>query len=237
MLHARNLPTTLWCEAVHTAAYVGNRVGTKIHNWHTQFELLTGHKPDVSHLVVFGTNAYAPHQDETRPKFASKTDKYIVVGYSSHNRKAYRLLNGRGVTERTEVLIFDETRVAVTAEPNQGHEEAAATAPELSLNTTASGSEAIESTEHDSSTRVADQQDIMPHERCAEDEEQSTQSGDREDRRYPSRIRHPPERWGAYSEANLAYASTDDPTTDAEADAGPHAPEWAAAREEELHSL
>jgi hypothetical protein len=123
-----------------------------------------------------------------------------VVGYSSHNRKAYRLLNGRGAIERTDVVICDETRVSVTAEPNQGHEEAADTAPELSLNTTASGSEAIESTEHDSSTLFADQQDIMPHERCAEYEEQSTQSGDREDRRYPSRIRHPPERWGAYSE-------------------------------------
>jgi transposase InsO family protein len=75
MLHARNLPTTLWCEAVNTASYVRNRVVTKIHNWRTPFELLTGHKPDVSHLVVFGTNAYAPHHDETRPKFASKTDK------------------------------------------------------------------------------------------------------------------------------------------------------------------
>jgi hypothetical protein len=58
MLADAALPLRLWGEAVWTAAYARNRlpaagkVGMPL-------ELLTGQKPDVSHLRVFGCKAFA----------------------------------------------------------------------------------------------------------------------------------------------------------------------------------
>jgi hypothetical protein len=119
MIHARDLPLTLWCEAMHTAAYVRNRVGSKVLGWKTPFECLTDKVPNVSNLVPFGTVAYASPHDAMPAKFEAKEQKFIVIGYDTHNKKTYRLYDGRSVIVRTDVIINHQEPQSPVAEPKE----------------------------------------------------------------------------------------------------------------------
>ena len=58
MLSHSKLPNKLWAEAVATAVYVRNRVTTSANEEQlTPFEKWYGHKPDISHVRVFGCAA------------------------------------------------------------------------------------------------------------------------------------------------------------------------------------
>ena len=59
LLQAKNLPPSLWVEAVKCASFIQNRVPHKSVIGATPSEALLGHKPDVSHLRVFGSKAWA----------------------------------------------------------------------------------------------------------------------------------------------------------------------------------
>ena len=80
MLYSYELPQVLWAEAMNTAVYLLNRLTFCRHKGKTPFELWTGQHPDVSHLRVFGCDAYA--MDPQRKKMDKKTVKGIHVGYS-----------------------------------------------------------------------------------------------------------------------------------------------------------
>uniref|UniRef100_A0A1X7UES6 Reverse transcriptase Ty1/copia-type domain-containing protein n=1 Tax=Amphimedon queenslandica TaxID=400682 RepID=A0A1X7UES6_AMPQE len=58
MLASSKLPKKLWAEAISTAVYIRNRCPTKVLPDKTPFEALTGVKPGVGHLKVFGCTAY-----------------------------------------------------------------------------------------------------------------------------------------------------------------------------------
>ncbi|KRZ00853.1 Retrovirus-related Pol polyprotein from transposon TNT 1-94 [Trichinella pseudospiralis] len=81
MLHARNLPRYLWAEAVHTAAYLLNRILNRKEITKTQYEEWFGRRPTVEHLRIFGCDAYVHIPDQHRRKFDPKTRKVIFVGY------------------------------------------------------------------------------------------------------------------------------------------------------------
>lgn len=82
MLMAKSLPSLLWAEAMSTAAYVMNRaINTGLDQ--TPIELWTGKKPDVGHMRVFGTNAYAHVNKGQRRKWEPKATPLVFVGYSS----------------------------------------------------------------------------------------------------------------------------------------------------------
>jgi len=49
-----SIPERYWGECVTTAAYLINRMPTRILNGQTPFELLFGKKPDLNHLRIFG---------------------------------------------------------------------------------------------------------------------------------------------------------------------------------------
>ena len=59
LLHANNIPPYLWEEFINCASYLLNRVPHKSMVWATPFEALHGHKPNVSHLRVFGSKDWA----------------------------------------------------------------------------------------------------------------------------------------------------------------------------------
>ena len=60
MLVTAQLPMTYWGEAVLMAAYLQNLTSTNtLPNGVTPFEVFYGHKPDVSHLRVWGTCCFA----------------------------------------------------------------------------------------------------------------------------------------------------------------------------------
>uniref|UniRef100_A0A1X7TBE1 Retroviral polymerase SH3-like domain-containing protein n=1 Tax=Amphimedon queenslandica TaxID=400682 RepID=A0A1X7TBE1_AMPQE len=64
----------------------------------TPYEALTGIKPSVSYLRIFGCAAYSHVAKDEKKKLDSKSHKLILLGYAD-NRKAYCLRD----------VIFNET--------------------------------------------------------------------------------------------------------------------------------
>ena len=90
MLADSKLPKRFWAEALATAMYLRNRSPTTAVKEKTPFEVLTGKKPNVENLRIFGCNAYAHVPKDERKKLDSKTKKSIFLGYGD-GIKGYRL--------------------------------------------------------------------------------------------------------------------------------------------------
>lgn len=99
-----------WGEAVCTANYLQNRLPTKATE-RTLYELRFRKRPDVSHLHIFGCEAYVHIHKEQRRKLDDKAEKFIFVGYSEES-KAYRLLNTETnrVKSSRDVIFLDGIR-------------------------------------------------------------------------------------------------------------------------------
>src|SRR4051812_38430968 len=78
MMSHTDLPVSLWRYALETAAYVLNRVPSKSVKT-TSFEEWYGKKPKLSHLKIWGCEAYVRKLQPD--KLESKADKCIFVGY------------------------------------------------------------------------------------------------------------------------------------------------------------
>ena len=106
-IHAR-LPENLWPEIVKTAGYLLNRTPTKALTWKTSFELVTGNKPNLSHLQVYGCKAYSlshgiPRMHKLRPRALIG----YLIGYDSTN--IYRIwLPTQDRVIRTRDVTFNE---------------------------------------------------------------------------------------------------------------------------------
>jgi len=110
MLSHSNLPNKFWAEAVATAAYLMNRTTTSANEGQlTPFEKWYGHKPNISHLGVFGFAAYSHVPSMERRKLDKKAQRMGFIGYSK-NPKGYRLIDlstDKVVTKRD--VVFNET--------------------------------------------------------------------------------------------------------------------------------
>ena len=93
MLSHSNMPNKFWAEAVATAAYLRNRTTTSANEEQlTPFEKWYGHKPNISHLKVFGCAAYSLIPSTERRKLDKKAQRMCFIGYSK-NPKGYRLID------------------------------------------------------------------------------------------------------------------------------------------------
>lgn len=123
LLHAAELPLSLWAEMVHTAAYVRNRIALHRLNGLTPYEHWTGKKPNVGNLRIIGSDAYALTNEQFRTKFDPKSRKFVLVGYEA-GPKAYRLWERgtRKVIVARDVVIH-EKEIASAVLPLQLEEE------------------------------------------------------------------------------------------------------------------
>ena len=55
IMYASKLPKNLWSVAVKTMAYLRNRSPTRANNSITPFECISGSKPNLAHLKIFGS--------------------------------------------------------------------------------------------------------------------------------------------------------------------------------------
>lgn len=140
MLQARDLPVKLWAEAINTAVYILNRTAIKKKKSVTPFEAWNKKKPELSHVKVFGTKAYAYIDKQFRNKMDKKANKLILVGYQSESTN-YRLWDPE--TNKITIsrnVVFDENiqskssdrsdAINVEAWPQQDGEEEDASAPD-----------------------------------------------------------------------------------------------------------
>lgn len=92
MLHAKGLPIRLWSEAVNTAVYTLNRVGSvSSKNKRTPYELWVGKKPNLEHMRVFGSEGYAHIPKQFTQKFDKRSRRVFLLGYvgNSSNYRVY----------------------------------------------------------------------------------------------------------------------------------------------------
>ena len=82
MIQSANCGNYLWAEAVNTAVYVLNRV-TVLSDTKSPLELVTGRKPSIDHLRIFGSRAFAHVRDQGRTKWDSKAVEMMLVGYGN----------------------------------------------------------------------------------------------------------------------------------------------------------
>lgn len=68
MLSSKDLPIFVWAEAVNTAVYVLNRTVASGDSA-TPYELRVGKKPNLEHLRIFGSQAYAHVPKQFTKKF------------------------------------------------------------------------------------------------------------------------------------------------------------------------
>ena len=87
----KNLPPSLWAEVVNCALYLQNRVPHKSVVGVTPFEALYGHKPNVSHLRVFGSKAWSKIPLDKRKDFQAQSSGCILLGYVEYE-KDYKLM-------------------------------------------------------------------------------------------------------------------------------------------------
>jgi hypothetical protein len=109
MLLESGLDHRFWGEAVPTANFVRNRTCTTVHG-KTPLEMLTGKKPQVDDLRVFGSTAYVHKPLSKRKKLDAVAENGILLGYEPRT-KGYRILRQ---SDMKTVLIskdvtFDES--------------------------------------------------------------------------------------------------------------------------------
>ena len=90
LLPEKNI-TSPWDEAINCASYIQNRVPHKSVIGATPFEALLGHKPDVSHLRVFGSKAWSIIPMDKRKAFQAQSSEWILLGYVE-DEKEYKFM-------------------------------------------------------------------------------------------------------------------------------------------------
>ncbi|KAK1667194.1 hypothetical protein QYE76_055353 [Lolium multiflorum] len=108
MLSEFNSPHNFWGEAISTAVHYSNRLFLRpLHN-NTPYELLTGNKPNVMYIRVFGCKCLVKNNKGKLGKFETRTIEGIFVGYAE-NSHAYRYYNrSTGTIEVSCDVVFLE---------------------------------------------------------------------------------------------------------------------------------
>lgn len=133
MIHAKNLPLSLWAEAVNTAVYILNRT-VSASGVATPYEMWTGKKPNIKHLRIFGSDAFVHVPKQFTKKMDLRAKKMILVGYSgdSENYRMYDPITKQVKVSR-DVTFFEQVGKTFTVQEEM--EEDATVLPKSYENT------------------------------------------------------------------------------------------------------
>jgi hypothetical protein len=92
MLSGVGLGKEFWAEVVGTACYLVNRSPSSVLLEKTPQEVWIGKKPSLTHLKVFGCEAYVHVPKENKIKLDKNVEKCIFIGYK-YGLKGYKLWN------------------------------------------------------------------------------------------------------------------------------------------------
>jgi transposase InsO family protein len=98
-----------WAEAINTTCHAVKQLYLHRLLKKTPYEFLTGNKPNVSYVRVFGSKCYVLIKRPQFSKFAPKVYEGFMLGYDS-NSHAYRVFNKDfGCVKTMCDVVFDET--------------------------------------------------------------------------------------------------------------------------------
>jgi hypothetical protein len=101
MLSGVGLGQEFWAKVVGTACYLVNKSPSSMLDDKTPQEVWTGKKPSLTHLKVFGCEAYVHVPKENMSKPNKKVEKCIFIG-NKDGLKGYKLWN----QETKKVVYF-----------------------------------------------------------------------------------------------------------------------------------
>ena len=108
MVNEYKTPIRFWANAINTACHVIHRFYLHKFLKKTSYELITGKKPNVSYLRVFGAPCYTLEMNHSS-KFAPKAREGFLLGYGS-NSHTYRFYNSHHRKVMGTVNVrFDES--------------------------------------------------------------------------------------------------------------------------------
>jgi len=102
MILENKMNDNLWGEAIHTAVYLKNRSPTRSKD-STPYQLWTGQRPNLSHLIPFGTQAFSHIPKARRSKWEKNGEECRVLGYEGTNQ--YRVLVGSKIKIVRDIRI------------------------------------------------------------------------------------------------------------------------------------
>ncbi|CAK1592203.1 unnamed protein product [Parnassius mnemosyne] len=230
LLFEAKLDKSFWAEAVNTVVYLKNRSPASGLDQKTPIEIWTGHKPDLSHVRIFGSPVMTHVPKNKRLKWDKKAVKYISVGYSE-NVKDYRLYNPetREICTSKDVIIMelDTTEIEI----NEGQLKEQQSVEQESDNTLTNQDDPtyVYDSEKSTSSTEGEFYHTLTEEDLSENEEPPLVG---------KRIKKPPERYGF---TNLCVS--DEPESWAEdisyneATNGPEKDKWQQAMSDELQAF
>ena len=130
MLEAAGLPSTLWGEAMLTAAYLWNRTeSAALPPGKTPYKMVNNRKPDLFHLHIFGSRCWARVPTELQSKLGPKSHQAIFMGYPE-GVKGYRLRDSStGTFFVVRDVIFDEDLLGNVTDNDEEEESVAPPTP------------------------------------------------------------------------------------------------------------
>nr|KAJ0198111.1 hypothetical protein LSAT_V11C700366270 [Lactuca sativa] len=105
-----NLPNRFWGECILTAAYIINRLPSKVIKNKTPYEIVWNQKPQYDHMQVLGCLAYYRNTDTKGEKFENKGKPGVFLGYPQ-GTKGYKIydIESRKIIISREVLFHEST--------------------------------------------------------------------------------------------------------------------------------
>jgi hypothetical protein len=92
MLNGARLGKEFWAEEVGTACYLVNKSPSSMLDDKNPQDVWIGKEPSLTHLKVFGCDAYVHVPKENMSKLDKKAKKCIFIGYK-YGIKGYKLWN------------------------------------------------------------------------------------------------------------------------------------------------
>ena len=106
LLLEANLPKKLWTYAVKTAAYIRNRCYNP-RTGKTPFEIMTGEKPNLKNMHIFGTVCYAYVQQ--KKKLDARSERGIFLGYDTQSPAYLVYFAEQDDVKRVRCVKFSES--------------------------------------------------------------------------------------------------------------------------------
>ena len=124
MLTQAQLPPTFWAEAVATATDLRNITASAKNDGMTPMEFLTGLKPDVRHLRIFGSEAWIHVPKNLRKKLHMKARRGIVLRSLSFGKYRIWDIEARRAYDTRHAVINESLFPAFEWRSNYANEAA-----------------------------------------------------------------------------------------------------------------
>ena len=116
LLLEAKLPKYLWAYAVLAASCIRNRCyNVKLNN--TPYEALTGVKPSVQNMNIFGTVCYAYVQE--KKKLDPRSDKGLLLGYDKYSPAYFVYFPETQKIKKVRRVVFTNEFLKVSEDVNQ----------------------------------------------------------------------------------------------------------------------